>query len=70
MEPDKCVSWEWVRWEKIVTYYDEQNRAERRGGAERFEGRRLFLPLLNLFKQRSNFEPSKFYYYGLHKIIF
>jgi len=64
MEPDKCACWEWVRWDQVLAYYDEQIRAEERGGSEDFEGRKLFLPLLNLIGEKPSFQPSRDYYFG------
>lgn len=68
MEPDKCASWEWVRWDEVETFYDEQNNAEKAGRGEAFEGRRLFLPISNLFRQRPGFHPTRYYYYGFDKL--
>lgn len=48
-EPERCLGWEWVRWEDLVGW------AER--GAEA-TGRRLFQPMRDLLVQRKGVVPS------------
>lgn len=48
MEPDKCEGWEWVSWEDAKRYSHSQTHPE---------ARRLFLPILDLIKQRVGFDP-------------
>ncbi|KAJ5044170.1 hypothetical protein NUH16_000968 [Penicillium rubens] len=50
LEPEKCDVWEWISWDELRAYGEEEMKA----GAG-FEGRRLFLPLLELFRQRPDF---------------
>ena len=54
MEPDKCEGWEWVRWGDLVSWVDLNDADEARHGGER----RLFMPLLNLVRQRPEVKPA------------
>lgn len=53
-EPNKCEAWEWWSWEEFLTHV---KLAEEAGEGEDVETK-LFLPLLNLVKQRPGFLPS------------
>ncbi|PYH92200.1 hypothetical protein BO71DRAFT_400773 [Aspergillus ellipticus CBS 707.79] len=59
MEPEKCSAWEWVTWEQIRSFFKEQSAAEESGTIDDadYTGRRLFIPILNLFRQRETFDP-------------
>ncbi|CAI7613020.1 uncharacterized protein N7487_001201 [Penicillium crustosum] len=50
IEPEKCDGWEWISWDELRVYGEEEMKA-----GDGFEGRRLFLPLLELFRQRPDF---------------
>ncbi|PWY81983.1 hypothetical protein BO70DRAFT_315497 [Aspergillus heteromorphus CBS 117.55] len=56
MEPEKCSKWEWVTWEQTRSFFQEQSTAEENGSND-FAGRQLFIPILNLFRQRETFDP-------------
>jgi 8-oxo-dGTP diphosphatase len=60
MEPDKCEGWEWVEWNQVAAWADEL--APNGGEGHQINGienrvMTLFLPLLNLFRQRPGFDP-------------
>ena len=46
MEPEKCRGWEWSSWDEL------ERSANGQGGRE------LFLPMINLIKQRPGVVPS------------
>ncbi|PWY83107.1 hypothetical protein BO94DRAFT_519678 [Aspergillus sclerotioniger CBS 115572] len=61
MEPEKCNVWEWTSWEDVRVGFEEE---EEEGGDEvdglmmdRDSRRRLFTPILNLFRQWRGFDP-------------
>ncbi|KAL4893987.1 NUDIX hydrolase domain-like protein [Aspergillus ambiguus] len=54
MEPEKCDKWEWVTLDELRGFYEAYNSAEKEGTLNSFEGRRLFIPILNLFRQRGD----------------
>ncbi|KAF9889998.1 hypothetical protein FE257_006678 [Aspergillus nanangensis] len=47
LEPEMCAAWEWLTWDELRFYDDEQMRSDGPG----FMGRRLFSPLLELLQQ-------------------
>lgn len=49
MEPEKCEGWEWVSWEDVKGYSDDERV------------RKLFQPIRDLIKQRPGFEPWTVY---------
>tara|TARA_R110002003_G_scaffold132_11_gene12447 strand:- start:12702 stop:12881 length:180 start_codon:yes stop_codon:yes gene_type:complete len=55
MEPHKCAKWEWVPWSQMWAWAGEQARAEEEG---REVQRRLFLPLVNLWRERKECENA------------
>lgn len=50
LETEKCEGWAWTRWEELLELVER----DRKG----VEERRLFVPLLNLVRQRSGVVPS------------
>jgi hypothetical protein len=54
LEPEKCEAWEWVTWDDVRSFFEAEAQA---AGNEDYEGRRLFSPIANLFKQRPGFSP-------------
>lgn len=52
LEPEKCEGWDWVTWEDIVMWATRE--IENGDGGER----KLFLPLLNLVRQRPGVTPT------------
>ncbi|KAL4976406.1 NUDIX hydrolase domain-like protein [Aspergillus desertorum] len=51
----KCAEWRWVSWEELTD--DRKKQVEADQANRETEGKRLFVPLLSLFEQRSGFEP-------------
>ncbi|KAK0123365.1 hypothetical protein ONS96_010357 [Cadophora gregata f. sp. sojae] len=51
LEKEKCEGWEWLRWEELVAL------VERDGKGDEME-RRLFIPLLNMVRQRPGVVPA------------
>ncbi|EAW13240.1 nucleotide triphosphate diphosphatase NUDT15 [Aspergillus clavatus NRRL 1] len=58
LEPEKCEEWRWTAWEEVRSWYDRQAQAKGNGSSA---GPTLFIPLLNLFRQRPAFNPSQSY---------
>ena len=54
MEKDKCEGWEWVSWEEMVKWMERERAVAEQKGTER----KLFLPLVNLVRQRPGLIPS------------
>ncbi|SMR63217.1 unnamed protein product [Zymoseptoria tritici ST99CH_3D1] len=50
LEKDKCEGWEWCTWERFVGEAGEDGKE--------VEGRRYFLPMRNLLRQRAGVIPS------------
>ncbi|KAH8729071.1 NUDIX hydrolase domain-like protein [Phaeosphaeriaceae sp. PMI808] len=55
MEPHKCAKWEWVKWSQMWAWAGEQARAEDEG---REVERRMFLPLVNLWREYPEMENA------------
>lgn len=53
LEPHKCEGWDWMSWKDMLSDIETLNTAQ---GDEALQ-RRLFLPLLDLVKQRPGITP-------------
>lgn len=53
MEPHKCTGWDWVPWSSMWAWAGEQARAEDEG---RQVERKMFLPLVNLWREYPELE--------------
>ncbi|PYI12554.1 hypothetical protein BO78DRAFT_392396 [Aspergillus sclerotiicarbonarius CBS 121057] len=65
MEPEKCSTWEWVSWDDVRLFYEEQTAAEKAESGDGVSTRRLFTPILNLFRQIEGFDPKVSYGLGV-----
>lgn len=54
-EPEKCGGWEWVDWESLVKWVDDEGEEENKGGEMR---KKVFTPLISLIRQRPGLVPS------------
>lgn len=61
MEPEKCEEWKWTSWNELASIYEKHNQAETEGKLAAFEGKVLFTPLVNLFRQRTGLRPWETY---------
>ncbi|KAL5356977.1 NUDIX hydrolase domain-like protein [Aspergillus floccosus] len=57
-EPEKCEEWQWVTLDDVRGFYEAYDSAEKEGSIDSFQGRRLFIPILNLFRQRGDLLES------------
>ena len=56
-EPDKCLGWEWVKWEDLERWAVAEIEG-RAGGGSGKEQRRLFQPMRDLLVQRKGLVPD------------
>lgn len=70
MEPDKCEKWEWVSWQNLQNWPEMQRQLDdnnREAGEMSHDSsaqlghRKVFLPLLNLLRQRPGLDPGTKY---------
>lgn len=58
-EPEKCGGWEWVDWESLVKWVEEEGKEEEeeenKGDGMR---KKVFTPLISLIRQRPGLVPS------------
>lgn len=54
-EPEKCGGWEWVDWESLVKWVEEEGEEENKGDGMR---KKVFAPLISLIRQRPGLVPS------------
>lgn len=53
-EPEKCGGWEWVDWESLVKWVDDEEEEENKGDGMR---KKVFTPLISLIRQRPGLVP-------------
>ena len=61
MEPNKCSKWEWIPWQDVRKWVKGQAEAEAEAGKGKWSGEHLFLPIVNLFRQHPDFDPTTVY---------
>lgn len=54
-EPEKCGGWEWVDWESLVKWVEEEGKEENKEDGMR---KKVFTPLISLIRQRPGLVPS------------
>lgn len=55
-EPEKCGGWEWVDWESLVKWVEEEGKEEE--NKEDGVRKKVFTPLISLIRQRPGLVPS------------
>ena len=59
MEPEKCEGWEWIKWSDTENLAHNQLDVHEVDRDEPIDdGQKLFLPLVDLVKQRPRFNPE------------
>lgn len=53
-EPEKCGGWEWVDWESLVKWVEEEGKEEDKEDGMR---KKVFTPLISLIRQRPGLVP-------------
>ena len=57
LEPNKCEGWEWVSWEKMLRWYEENKSAVKATEAVESSQHDLFVPMIDLIQQRPGLKP-------------
>lgn len=52
-EPEKCGGWEWVDWESLVKWVEEEEEENKGDGMRK----KVFTPLISLIRQRPGLVP-------------
>lgn len=52
-EPEKCGGWEWVDWESLVKWVEEEGEENKGDGMRK----KVFTPLISLIRQRPGLVP-------------
>ncbi|KAJ9651739.1 hypothetical protein H2198_009011 [Neophaeococcomyces mojaviensis] len=58
LEPNKCEGWEWVSWETMLGWVDEQTKLDLEDGMGDRGQNPLFLPMIDLVQQHPGCRPS------------
>lgn len=56
-EPEKCGGWEWVDWESLVKWVEEEEGKEEENKEDGMR-KKVFTPLISLIRQRPGLVPS------------
>lgn len=56
-EPEKCGGWEWVDWESLVKWVEEEGEEEEENKEDGMR-KKVFTPLISLIRQRPGLVPS------------
>lgn len=56
-EPEKCGGWEWVDWESLVKWVDDEGEEEEENKGDGMR-KKVFAPLISLIRQRPGLVPS------------
>lgn len=55
LEPDKCESWEWIAWKDLLGWIQTSQNTSAEDDSLKHK---VFLPLINLVKQRPGVRPT------------
>jgi len=58
LEPDKCEGWEWISWNEMLRWYEENKNTGKGGGTYGSDEHNLFMPMIDLVEQRPSIRPT------------